>query len=204
MQHDAPFEQPTIYAAHADPQQPVRRFNWWGFWGLLMATGSFLTAGFASPLAMLVCVNGLRKSKGPRKAALAGTALSTLGILMASSIVMFAVQQEHAFRQHRIERQRQTEIAALTQQTQATLNAAKRELNDFRTETGHLPSGIDGNMLILKHVDAWGTELRYDAETSPTLVRSAGPDQLYNTNDDVTAIVKGDQQRVVSIEFKSL
>jgi len=185
-------QQPVYYVGYPPQQEPRRRFNWWGFCGLLMSLGSFLTAGFASPLALLISANGLRKAKGPRKAAMAGTVFSLLGILMAGSIVAFAVQQEHNYRAYQAEQKRQIEVAVLVRETNTAINVAQHELKDFKADTGHLPNGIDGNMLMLKHVDAWGTELRYDAETTPTLLRSAGPDQIYNTDDDVTSIVKGD------------
>lgn len=171
--------------------RPKRKFNWWGFWGLLMSLGSFLTAGFASPLALLVSLNGMRKVKGPRKAAAAGTIFSLLGVMLAGSIVTFAVHEEQAHRHHRMEKQRQREIAVQVEDTEATILVARHELDEFREDTGYLPSGIDGNMLMLKHTDAWGNEIRYDAENEPASLRSAGPDMEYNTADDVVSEVKG-------------
>ena len=197
MPYHIPFEhrrrrpQP-VYIGFDVPQRPRRKFNWWGFWGLLMSLGSFLTAGFASPLALLVSLNGMRKKKGPRKAAAAGTIFSLLGILMAGSIVSFAVHEEHAHRQKRYERKMRAAIAAQVEETQVAIAIAEREMDEFVEDTGYLPSGIDGNMLMLKHIDAWGNEIRYDAESNPALLRSAGPDMAYNTDDDVTSEVEGD------------
>lgn len=196
MPYHIPFEhrrrpQP-VYIGFDVPQRPRRKFNWWGFWGLLMSLGSFLTAGFASPLSLLVSLNGMRKKKGPRKAAAAGTIFSLLGILMAGSIVSFAVHEEHAHRQRRHERKMRATIAAQVEETEVAIAIAEREMDEFVEDTGYLPSGIDGNMLMLKHIDAWGNEIRYDAESKPALLRSAGPDMAYNTDDDVTSEVDGD------------
>ncbi|QEG21809.1 hypothetical protein [Mariniblastus fucicola] len=206
MPYHVPFEhrrrpQP-VYIGFDVPQRPRRKFNWWGFWGLLMSLGSFLTAGFASPLSLLVSLNGMRKKKGPRKAATAGTVFSLMGILLAGSIVTFAVNEEHAHRQKRMERKLQREVAAQVEETQVAIAIAERELDEFRGETGYLPTGIDGNMLMLKHTDAWGKEIRYDAEASPALLRSAGPDQTYNTDDDVTSEVEGEVDSSGAIEVQ--
>lgn len=205
MQHYQPNEyghcgQP-IYVACAAPQRPGRRFNWWGFWGLLFSLGSFLTAGFASPLALLICANGLRKSKGPRKVAFVGTVFSLLGVMLAGSILTFSIHQERAYRASRLEQQRQAETLGIVRETKRVLKAAKRELSDFETRRGYLPDGIEGNMLMLKHSDGWGKEIRYDAETQPTVLRSAGADQQYNTSDDVIAELKGRHQADVAIKF---
>jgi len=196
MPYHIPFEhrrrsQP-VYIGFDAASRPRKKFNWWGFWGLLMSMGSFLTAGFASPLALLVSLNGMRKKKGPRKAAAVGSIFSVLGIMLAGWIVTFAVNEEHALRQRRHDRRVQMENAAQIEDTKVAIAIAEVELDEFRDETGYLPTGIDGNMLMLKHTDAWGKEIRYDAESFPASLRSAGPDQTYNTKDDVTSEVEGE------------
>ena len=200
MPYHIPFEhrrppQP-VYIGFDAASRPRRKLNWWGFWGLLMSLGSFLTAGFASPLALMVSLNGMRKKKGPRKAAAVGSIFSLLGIMLAGSIVTLAVSQESAIRQNRQQRRLQQEVAAQVEETQVAIAIAERELDEFREEAGYLPSGIDGNMLMLKHTDAWGKEIRYDAESFPASLRSAGPDQTYNTDDDVTSEVEGELEKM--------
>jgi len=207
MPYHIPFEhrrrpQP-VYIGFDASLRPKRKFNWWGFWGLLTSLGSFLTVGFASPLSLLISLNGMRKVKGPRKAATAGTIFSLLGIMLAGSIVTFAVNEEAAHRQRRMERRMQKEIAAQVEETQVAIAIAEREMDEFREDTGYLPDGIDGNMLMLKHTDAWGTEIRYDAEAVPATLRSAGPDQVYNTDDDVTSEVEGETESSAAIKVGS-
>jgi hypothetical protein len=205
MPYHIPFEhrrpQP-VYIGFDVPQRPKRKFNWWGFWGLLMSMGSFLTAGFASPLSLLVSLNGMRKVKGPRKAATAGTVFSLMGMLLAGSIVTYAVNEEAAHQRRYMERKQQKAIAAQIDETQVAIAIAENELDEFRDDTGYLPNGIDGNMLMLKHIDAWGTEIRYDAEIVPAMLRSAGPDTLYNTDDDVTSEVEGQTETQAAIQVK--
>lgn len=208
MQHYQPNEQrhcgqPTDVARAA--QSPSRRrFNWWGLWGLLISLGSFLTAGFASPLALLICANGLRRAKGPRGAALAGTVFSLIGIMLAGSIVALAIHQERAYRETRFEQQREAKIAELVQETNVALKAAQRELSQFEATRGHLPDGIAGNILMLKHTDGWGKEIRYDAATHPLALRSAGADQHYNTADDVVVKLEATRPSDVAIKFAPL
>ena len=200
MPYHIPFEhrrrpQP-VYIGFNATQRPRRKVNWWGFWGLLMSLGSFLTAGFASPLALLVSLNGLRKTKGPRKAAAAGSVFSLLGIMLAGLIVSLTVNEGRIESQRRYQRQHQQAIMVQVEETQVAIAIAERELDEFREEAGYLPSGIDGNMLMLKHTDAWGKEIRYDAESFPASLRSAGPDQTYNTDDDVTSEVEGELEKM--------
>lgn len=195
MPYHIPFEhrrrsQP-VYIGFDAASRPRKKFNWWGFWGLLMSMGSFLTAGFASPLALLVSLNGMRKKKGPRKAAAVGSIFSILGIMLAGSIVTMIVNEEHTMRQRRNLRRAEMANAAQVEETMVAIAIAERELDKFREETGYLPTGIDGNILMIKHTDAWGKEIRYDAESFPATLRSAGPDQAYNTGDDVTSEVDG-------------
>lgn len=205
MPYHIPFEhrrpQP-VYIGFDASLRPKRKFNWWGFWGLLMSMGSFLTAGFTSPLALLISLNGMRKVKGPRKAASVGTVFSLLGIMLAGTIVTFAVNEEASHRQRRMERKLQREVAAQVEETQVAIAIAEREMDEFREDTGYLPDGIDGNMLMLKHTDAWGTEIRYDAEAVPATLRSAGPDQVYNTDDDVTSEVEGETETSAAIKVR--
>jgi hypothetical protein len=177
-----------IYIGFDVPQRPKRKFNWWGFWGLLMSVGSFATAGFASPLALLVSLNGMRKTKGPRKAAATGAVFSLAGIGLATAIV-FGIMADQ---QHRQERRMQRQIAAQIEEAQQVFQVANEELQYYRDANGTLPSGVDGNMLLLKHVDPWGGELRFDTKDGQAFIRSVGPDGISNSKDDIRFEVEGE------------
>jgi len=176
-----------------DQPAPRRRSDWncWGFWGFLMSIGSFATAGFASPLAFLVSANGMRKSKGRRKLAATGTLFSLAGIALASSIVYDVATEGHRMaeaRQHRASA-RQTAIEVADAKLQ--ILDAKKELRRFREDNSGLPTGIDGNMLLVKYADPWGESLRFEPEQDQATIRSAGPDGKFNSNDDVVSSIKG-------------
>ena len=202
MPFHIPFEhrrQPRpIYIGFDVPQRPKRKFNWWGFWGLLMSLGSFVTAGFASPLALLVSLNGMRKVKGPRKAAATGAVLSLVGIAIASTIVI-GLMADHNHRQHR---RAQRRIAAQVEEAQEVFQVANKELQQYRQSNGSLPSGVDGNMLLLKHVDPWGGELRFDTKDGHAYIRSIGPDGVSNSNDDISFEIEGDVELASSIDLQ--
>jgi hypothetical protein len=145
----------------------------------------------------------MRKKKGPRKAATAGTIFSLLGIMLAGSIVTVAVNEKHERQHRRAQRQHQRLIAEQVEETQVSIAIAERELDKYRDDQGYLPNGIDGNMLMLKHTDAWSKEIRYDAESQPATLRSAGPDETYNTDDDVTSDIEGEVETTVAIEVRT-
>lgn len=202
MPFHIPFEQRRrnnpVYIGFEVPQRPKRKFNWWGFWGLMMSLGSFVTAGFASPLALLVSLNGMRKTKGPRKAAAVGTVFSLLGVTLASTIVM-GLLAEHENAQHR---RMQRQVAAQVEEAKQVFKVANKELQQYRQSNGSLPSGVDGNMLLLKHVDPWGGELRFDTIDGKAFIRSIGPDGVSNSGDDFSLQVEGEVELASSMEVE--
>ena len=68
-----------------------------------------------------------------------------------------------------------------------------------RSHDGFLPSVIDSNMLVIKHTDPWGEELRFDLKKDHGVVRSAGPDMVFETPDDIVIRVKGKVQAEASL-----
>ena len=168
-----------------------RRYNWWGFNGLLLSIASLMTCGILAPISLLVSLIGLRRS--PRRAALAGTLISLAGMGLIMSMVIGGLTEE-ARRQSRIERVRYSrQVAEQVDQCRQLLGQATSDLGEYRDEhDGTLPSAIDGNVLVIKYVDPWGQELRYEELAQGGLVRSAGPDQQFDTRDDVTVTIDGE------------
>jgi len=203
MAFHIPFNQrnrrpPVVYIGFGRADRPRRKFNWWGFNGLWMSMGAFFTVGALSPVALMVSMRGLRQK--PRKMAVAGTVLSLVGTAMFAAL-MIGVVSDKANRRHLAklrlqDRIHQTQIV----ESEALIGEAVSELVEYREgHDGELPSWIDGNMLLLKHVDPWGNSLRFDAEEGHVVIRSAGPDKVYDTGDDVTVEVIGETDREVLI-----
>ena len=197
MAFHVPFNQRRSNGGRSRPiylgfDPPRRRFNWWGFHGLWLSMLSLLTLGFTSPVALLISLNGLRKKKGPRKAAVAGTFLSLLGVGIAGTIVAVTIATQHQDHQRRIESKNARVVAKQKTKTKRLLTVAVDELETYRdSHDGQLPSIIDSNMLVIKHVDPWGESLRFDGHGDHALIRSAGPDKKFESNDDVTVKLKG-------------
>jgi len=171
---------------------PRRKFNWWGFNGLWISLVSLLTLGFTSPVPLLISLNGLRRKKGPQKAAIAGTLLSLLGVAIASSIVALTFASHRANQHRRLESKAARIVAKQKSETQQLIAVATDELETYRdSHGGTLPSIIDSNMLVIKHIDPWGESLRFDGHGDHAIIRSAGPDNQFESNDDVTVKLNG-------------
>ncbi len=204
MAFHIPFNQrhakPTGPPIYIGFERPRKKFNWWGFHGLWLSLLSLTSAGFLSPLSLLVSLNGMRRKKGPRKAAVAGVVISIVGIALAGIIVESVTRSNHQ-RRHRIEaRKMASEVAQQRRSAQKLVASAIAELEQYkRSHDGFLPSVIDSNMLVIKHKDPWGEELRFDLKKDHGVVRSAGPDMVFETRDDIVTHVDGKVQAEASL-----
>jgi len=164
-------------------------------------TGPPVYIGFERPKkSLLVSVNGMRKRKGPRKAAAAGTAISLFGIALAGTIVYTVMQTSHQHQQIAKTRRMAAAVAQQRSNAKTLVASAIEELAQYRdSHDGFLPSVIDSNMLVIKHTDPWGEELRFDLKKDHGVVRSAGPDKVFETSDDITVRVVGKVEAEMSL-----
>lgn len=173
------------------PRPPRPAFNWWGFNGMWMSFASLLSAGFLSPVPLLISLVGLRRPG--KKMATVGTLTSLAGVALAVTI---AVGSTMAHRQHVSARQAAHYNRVVKKQiieTEKMLVVAGDEIVEYRDDTnGELPSDIDGCMLVIKHVDPWGKSLRFELEKDHGVLRSAGPDQDFDTKDDIAVKIEGE------------
>ena len=196
QRHSARHSRPIYigFEAPPAPQAPRRKFNWWGFNGMWMSFASLLTAGFLSPIPLLVSLKGLRRPG--KKMAAVGMLTSFAGMGLATAIVLAGIaahrNYDHQRHMEHVNRMVKKQVA----ETRSLLALATDEIAEFRDgNAGELPNDIDANMLVIKHVDPWGESLRFDAEVDHALVRSAGPDRSFNTSDDVIEKVNGKTER---------
>jgi hypothetical protein len=184
-QHSGP-----IYIGFEVPQPPRKKFNWWGFNGMWMSAASLLTAGFLSPVTLLISFVGLRRPG--KKMATVGTLISLAGIALASTIVLTTVAAHNHREQARQARHYDRTVKKQIAETNTLLSMASEEIIEDRDQhDGELPNDIDANMIVIKHIDPWGESLRFDLESDHGVVRSAGPDKKFDTNDDLTVSVDG-------------
>jgi hypothetical protein len=198
MAYHVPFDQrhstthsgPVYIGFDVPAPAPRPAFNWWGFHGLWMSFASLMTAGFLSPIPLIVSLIGLRRPG--KKMATLGMLTSLGGVALASVIVLGALAAKHQIVQQRMEKTVSRQVA----ETKSLLATAAGEIVEFRDHhAGQLPDEIDANMLVIKHVDPFGESLRFDAELGHGIVRSAGSDRKFDSADDVTVRVNGTTDR---------
>lgn len=201
MSFHVPFEhrrngQPIYIGFNQPPRRP--RWNWWAFFGFPFSLFSLLTAGLLSPIALLVNLIALRRR--PRRLATAGTVISLLGTGLLTAIVITATH--HGVREHRRHEHvvMQRTIKKQVQATESVLESCSSEFESWRdAHDGQLPPWVDANMVALSYQDAWGQQLRFDAERDHAILRSAGPDGRFDNRDDVTRRIEGKSDRELLI-----
>ena len=206
MAFHIPFNQRASAQKHPTPiyigfevqRPPRKKFNWWGFNGMWMSAASLLSAGFLSPVPLLISLVGLRRPG--RKMAATGTVISLGGIALASVIVMNMISHQN----HRQMARQNRVVHKQVLQTKTMITAAGAEILEFREDNnGLLPDSVEGNISVIKHIDPWDNSLRFDVESDQAVIRSAGPDRKFDTRDDVTTTIKGDTGRYVPVAEKA-
>ncbi len=188
-----------IYIGFAVQRPPRKKFNWWGFNGLWMSVASLATAGFLSPVPLLVSLMGLRRPG--KKMATVGTFVSLAGVVLASTIVLGSV----AAHNHHMDRRHDRAVKKQVVETHGLLAVAADEIiqHDETPDVSEselasqgsddsIRRAVEANMLVIKYIDPWGESLRYDMEGDGGIVRSSGPDRQFDSRDDVTLRV-GDE-----------
>jgi hypothetical protein len=175
------FEKPAVAWSH--PHDAPRE-NTIGLAGFIVSIlGLVFTCGLLSPIGLLISLAGLLSR--PRGYAVAGVITGLLGsmwiVLLAGAFwVMGAVAMTA---QPMIE---QTLIGIGEMATTVNnMSLAKEQIEKFRVENERLPDGIEGNKLIAEFKDSQGTSLRYDVTEGGYLIRSAGNDGEFETEDDL-------------------
>ena len=191
-----------IYIGFEVPRPPRKKFNWWGFNGMWMSAASLLTAGFLSPVSLLISFVGLRRPG--KKMATVGTLVSLAGIALASTILLSVFAHQHRVEHERQVRHYNRTVKKQIVETQSLLALASNEITEDRDQrNGELLNDIDANMIVIKHIDPWGESLRFDLEVDHGVIRSAGPDAKFDTRDDVKISVEGkttDRQTLLSLD----
>lgn len=153
-------------------EKPVNGLGIAGF--IVSLCGLLLTFGLICPVGIALSFFGLFKK--PKGFAVAGLLIGVLGTSLPL-LTGYAVVKSHKVHERNLQAEDVTE---------AVLEKAFREIEQFRHEQARVPAGIEGNKMVLKHKDGWGRELRYDIIPRKYVVRSAGPDGEFETPDDRT------------------
>jgi hypothetical protein len=138
------------------------------------------TCGLLSPLGLVMSFLALGKK--PRGAAVTGVVLGLIGSAWIGILGAGAISAGmHAAAREEHQRARAT---------QNVLTQAEGVVEHYRSETGRLPEGIEGNKLVLSFTDVWNNPVRYDLDDNTYAIRSAGPDGKFDTGDDLVHSAK--------------
>ncbi|MEX0793438.1 MAG: hypothetical protein WD045_09905 [Pirellulaceae bacterium] len=153
----------------------VNRLGLAGF--VISLVGLVFTLGILSPLGLLLSFLGLFSRN--RGFAIAGVVLGSIGtaiFALGLATIAWAASTVHHF---------SVEVPQI-QATHVVLEEAFITVEEHRRAKGELPEGIEGNKLVLPHIDAWGNAVRYETEDNAHFaVRSAGADGKFDTTDDM-------------------
>jgi hypothetical protein len=158
------------YPPPPPPPPPLRsQTNGLGIAGFVVSLVGFVTCGVISPIALILSLIALKKE--PRGFAIAGTVIGGLGTLLLAAMVVMVVALPEV---------------KLGIETGFDLAEANAIIEEYRQENDALPSEEEGNDLIAGLDDAWGNPLRYELDGERHVIRSAGADGEFDTNDDIT------------------
>lgn len=179
-----------VYIGFEAPARPRTRFNWWGFNGMWMSFASLMSAGFLSIVPLIISYIGLRRPG--KKMATVGTVVSLFGVVMAGTIVLSAVGSHRAESYRHEQAIYQKQLGYEIRQANKMIEQANVDLIEYRdANEGFLPGDIEGNVMVVGYVDPWGESLLFEPGNETCLIRSAGPDQEFMSNDDLVKKVKG-------------
>jgi hypothetical protein len=172
-----PHPSPTV--PYGTPQVYVQPgpSNGLGVAGFVTSLVGLMSCGILSPIALLLSFLALFKR--PRGFAVAGTIISVIGtialVLVGASFVLAMIG---------VKKGAEALGAQLTTMSAATDAAALIE--EHRKANENYPTQEIGNQLISGKLDGWKSQLVYETGATGYQIRSAGPDTILNTQDDIT------------------
>lgn len=128
-----------------------------------------------SLIAVLCAVIGLFKS--PRRYAVIG---GILGLIPIAGLIGVEKYLDHTRVQWKHRNHHQHQALVTDQQIRKAID----KIVAFRKENNRLPDALEGNRIAVRFKDSWDQELRYEPAKLGFAIRSAGPDQKFETPDD--------------------
>lgn len=156
------------------PPRP-RQENGWGLAGFIISIAGLIFCGIPSIFGTIISMIGLRKE--PRGFAIAGFCLGLVGVLELASILlmMFVV----------VRTAQTTYYSARQTLTELQLNGEASLIADRWEEISRIPNQAEGNELLRGKRDMYGNSISYETDGASFTLRSAGPDELLDTEDDI-------------------
>jgi len=154
--------------------------NTWGLVGFIVSlVGLLLTCGALCPIGLILSIVGMRRTQ-QRGYAVAGLIIGIVGTVMLVTVAIVGFRTVTTC----VGIGRSVEHHV---KTMATGDEATQAIETYREKhDGELPDSEEGQALISKYKDDWGTALRYERTEDDYEVMSAGPDRKFETEDDVS------------------
>lgn len=155
------------------PTQPPASKNTLGLVGFIVSLVGSLGCGLGAPIGLIISLIALRRQ--PKGFAIAGMIIGILGSIYLVWMGMWVVSGL-------------LDIGRTINESARTVGAAQPARDAIvaaRNTSGSLPSEIEGNAIVSKHVDAWQTPFRYKLVDGAFSIISAGEDKRFDTGDDV-------------------
>jgi hypothetical protein len=181
---------PYHQSVHPQPPQynsPPTETNGLGITGFVISLIGLFLCGIPSLIGLIISLFALGKQ--PKGFAIAGTILGGLGLLLllASSLVMYSTYQAA--------QNLGMAFGALATEMQADEKAGT--IGERWKESGELPSQAAGQDLIGADKDMFGNSFIYETDGTGFSIRSAGPDGVIDTEDDVLSGPFNDAQSAI-------
>lgn len=160
------------------PPAPPSSTNGLGIAGFVVSVVAPCTFFLLSPIALLL--SGVALMRPPRGLAIAGTAIGGFGtLLLVTVFATMLIAATHAGVQF-------NQLLSFIQ-TNQSIPHATAPIQGHHSQHDALPDDTTGNDLIDGVVDGWGTQMRYEKmDEDRYRIISAGPDQQFDTGDDIT------------------
>jgi hypothetical protein len=146
---------------------------------VLSLVGLFACGGLLCPVGALLSFIAMFKQ--PRGFAVGGLIIGVIGsfgfiiFLLLGGLAFVAAVLGFAW------------LSGPTIQTTSSMVESERIIVEYRDEHGAFPDGVQGNLMIRDHTDAWATPLHYERVSDDAFeIRSAGPDRTFDTSDDIS------------------
>jgi type II secretory pathway pseudopilin PulG len=170
------------YPSPQQPQAPVTHVvmtppqNGLGIAGFVTSLVGMLTCGVLSPVGLILSLIALVKP--PRGFAIAGTIIGIVGSIWVVLAGFAMVAAALGIR---------TAAKAVEDYVTAYQSARQAyvQIDQQRTRSGQAPTSADADAVAAKFTDPWGTAYRGEVSDGFIVIRSAGRDKKFDTNDDL-------------------
>lgn len=148
------------HAPEAPPRPPGNGMGVAGF--VVSLVGFVLTCGLLCPIGLIFSLIGLGRQ--PKGFAIAGTIIGALGSLMLVAVAVFGWPYGV---------------------TGLRLAWNKNAIETYAQEHGEMPDDEEGVRILPDPLDGWDRPFRYVRIPGSYELKSAGPDGLFDTQDDL-------------------